>query len=247
MRKICTSQAAFATMLLILSALVYSLHYILFRDSHHLFMFLVGDIAFVFIEVLLVSMILHRLLEMREKREKLKKLNMVIGSFFGETGTDLLRHLALFDAEIEKNRSLLQIGADWQSKEFTNLKRQIEKGFGSLHAGNNDLVLLHEFLATHRQHLLRIVENPNILEHDRFSDMLWAVFHLEDELGHRRNLCQLSEVDLSHLSGDLQRAYQLLVVEWLAYLQHLQTDYPYLFSLARRLNPFDPQASAEVD
>jgi hypothetical protein len=29
-------------------------------------------------------------------------------------------------------------------------------------------------------------------------------------------------------------------------MQHLKTDYPYLFSLAVRTNPFDPDAKVEV-
>jgi len=38
----------------------------------------------------------------------------------------------------------------------------------------------------------------------------------------------------------------LLVREWLAHVEHLQREYPYLFSLAVRTNPFAPRAAAEV-
>ena len=38
----------------------------------------------------------------------------------------------------------------------------------------------------------------------------------------------------------------LLVREWLSYMEHLKSDYPYLFSLAVRTNPFDPNASVQV-
>ena len=38
----------------------------------------------------------------------------------------------------------------------------------------------------------------------------------------------------------------ILIKEWLVYLQHLKREYPYLFSLAVRTNPFDPGASVEV-
>lgn len=55
-----------------------------FRDPHHIFLYLIGDIAFVFIEVLLVTLIIHQLLSRREKQAMLKKLNMVIGAFFSE-------------------------------------------------------------------------------------------------------------------------------------------------------------------
>jgi hypothetical protein len=41
----------------------------------------------------------------------------------------------------------------------------------------------------------------------------------------------------------MKRAYLLLISEWLAYLKHLKENYPYLFSLSVRTNPFDPNAS----
>ena len=43
--------------LLVLSALFYFLHYLIFRDPHHIFIYLIGDVAFVFVEVLLVTLI----------------------------------------------------------------------------------------------------------------------------------------------------------------------------------------------
>jgi hypothetical protein len=52
--------------LLVLSIFFYLIHYAIFRDPHHIFIYLVGDIAFVFVEVLLVSLIIHQLLNMRE-------------------------------------------------------------------------------------------------------------------------------------------------------------------------------------
>jgi hypothetical protein len=48
------------------------------------------------------------------------------------------------------------------------------------------------------------------------------------------------------LNVDIKRVYQLLVREWLSHMEHLKSDYPYLFSLAVRTNPFNPEASAEV-
>jgi len=35
-------------------------------------------------------------------------------------------------------------------------------------------------------------------------------------------------------------------VQWLAYMKHLKKEYPYLFSLAVRTNPFDPDVSVAV-
>jgi len=97
-----------------------------------------------------------------------------------------------------------------------------------------------------RQFLLNLLENPNLLEHESFTNLLWAVFHLTDELTHRKGLDRLPENDYQHLAGDIKRAHHLLILEWLNYMKHLKTNYPYLFSLAVRTNPFDANASVEV-
>lgn len=55
-------------LLLALSSSLYFAHYIIFRDAHHIFLYLLGDVAFLPVEVLLVTMIIHRLLDEREKQ-----------------------------------------------------------------------------------------------------------------------------------------------------------------------------------
>jgi len=44
----------------------------------------------------------------------------------------------------------------------------------------------------------------------------------------------------------VDRVYDRLIGEWLAYMEYLQRNYPYLFSLAMRSNPFDEAASPIV-
>jgi len=59
--------------LVLSSIILYSIHYFIFRDPHHIFIYMVGDIAFVPIEVLLVTLIIHRVLSDRERKAMLKK------------------------------------------------------------------------------------------------------------------------------------------------------------------------------
>ena len=68
-------QLLLALALVLGSALLYWIHYLLFRDVHHIFLYMVGDLAFVPIEVLVVTLILHRLLERRDRRQRLEKMN----------------------------------------------------------------------------------------------------------------------------------------------------------------------------
>lgn len=49
-----------------------------------------------------------------------------------------------------------------------------------------------------------------------------------------------------HLAGDVDRVYGLLARFWLEYMRYLKGNYPYLFSLAVRTNPFDECASPVV-
>ena len=82
-----------AGILMALSALTYLVHYFIFQDPHHIFIYMVGDLAFLPLEAFLVVIVVERFLARREKRAMIQKLNMVIGAFFSEVGTELLRRL----------------------------------------------------------------------------------------------------------------------------------------------------------
>ncbi len=73
------------------SAALSLLHVFLFTDLHSLLFYLALDVVFVPIQVLLVTVLIERLLNEREKQIVLRKLNMVIGAFFGEMGIRLIR------------------------------------------------------------------------------------------------------------------------------------------------------------
>lgn len=246
MKKIFDWQFYFAALLIALSAVFYSLHYWLFKDLHHIFLYLVGDIAFLFLDVLIVTLILHRLLGYREKQSVLRKLNMVIGTFFIEVGTELIKKLSAVNAARSDAVQVFAGLGRWTDKEFASA-RQVAGGLDfQIAVEPEDLKGLRVFLLEKRAFLLSLLENPNLLEHEAFTDLLWAVFHLADELMHRNDVGRLTEPDRRHLGGDMKRVFQHLVVQWLEYLGHLRKDYPYLHSLAIRTNPFDPKASVEV-
>lgn len=239
-------QIVFGLSLILLSAVLYFAHYAIFRDAHHIFIYLIGDVAFVPIEVLLVTLIIHRLLSVREKRNRLKKLNMVIGAFFSEVGTRLLRTLSDLDPNAGTMKGNLVRMSNWSDKDFSLMSKRLQGHDYTIDSKKGDLEELKKFLTGKRKFLLGLLENPNLLEHESFTDLLWAVFHLIEELDFRENVNRLSKGDYGHLSNDIKRAYRLLGYEWLVYMKHLKDNYPYLFSLAVRTNPFDPNASVEI-
>jgi len=105
---------------------------------------------------------------------------------------------------------------------------------------------LRDFLRVKGDLLLRILENQNLSEHGEFTDLMRAVFHLKAELVGREDLNSLQENDLKHIAVDVERAYLPLTRAWLHHLKYLRNQYPYLYSLAVRTNPFNPKASAVV-
>jgi len=246
MKKLFDWQVAFGICLVGLSAAVYFVHFLIFRDAHHIFIYLIGDIGFVFIEVLLVVLILEKVLGYREKNNMLKKLNMVIGAFFSEAGRELIDKLATFDPECADMKGCLIISTEWSKRDFLKARTFLKQHTCSINLDKGDLAKLRTFLLEKRYFLLNLLENPNLLEHETFTDLLWAVFHLTEELAFRKELSILQDTDKEHIGNDIKRAYRLLVIEWLAYMKHLKQDYPYLFSLAIRTNPFDENAEVEV-
>ena len=64
---------------------------------------------------------------------------------------------------------------------------------------------------------------------------------------YREGIHSLPESDLEHLRNDINRIYTLLTRQWLNYLVHLKRQYPYLYSLAMRTNPFVANPSVIVE
>ena len=228
------------------SALLYYIHYLIFHDVHHIFIYMVGDLAFLPLEVFLVVIVIERILTRREKQSMLNKLNMVIGAFFSEVGTPLIRNLLPGYESGDEISAELSVDPSWTHTDFVNARTCNALHRGHPHYTPEEMDKLRAFLVQKRGFLLRLLENPNLLEHDTFTDLLWATFHLTEELEARASFDGLPESDLAHLNNDVHRVYQVLISEWVDYVEHLKTNYPYLFSLVVRINPFKEKTTPIV-
>ncbi|MBI5014149.1 MAG: hypothetical protein HZB55_01500 [Deltaproteobacteria bacterium] len=235
-----------AFVLVALSVLLFALHVAVFRDLKGLAFYLALDVVFVPIQVLLVTLILERLLEERERLSMIRKLNMVVGAFFGEVGSDLARRVGRLCGNAGELAQRLAVDVQWTDAEFRAATRFAESFRGEFARDRDWLSELRGFLLAKRSFVLGLLQNPNLLEHDRFTDALWAVCHLTEELEARTDPATLPDSDVDHLIADVHRAFGMLMREWLAYMRHLQDAYPYMYSLAVRANPFRPDASPVV-
>jgi hypothetical protein len=229
------------------SAIVYAIDYVVnpaLRDTMGFYTLL--DLAFIPVNVLIVGLFINRLIAARERQELLHKMNMVIGAFFSQTGNSLIRTLSRFDTGIESDRQHLLFNGDWKASDYELHGAAVRGERHDMRLDASDIAELRETLAEHRPFILNLLQNGNLLEHASFSDMLWAISHLGEELAAREDLTAISASDRRHLEIDMGRAYGRLLGEWLLYAHHLQVRYPYLFSFAVRTNPFDPGADIEI-
>lgn len=188
------------------------------------------------------DLILHR----REKEMRREKLNIIIGLFFSEGGSALIRMFSGWDDGAQSLRQSMMIDDKWGEHEYSAARKALASHVFGIDHARVDLNVLHGFLVEKTPLYLSLFENPYIMEHETFTDLLRAAMHLKEELASRESFESLPETDLKHLAGDIKRLYAIIVPEWLDYMRYLQLNYPYLFSLAARKNPFKPGATAQI-
>jgi len=196
--------------------------------------------------VLLVTLIIDSLLTRQEMRQRLEKMSMVTDAFFSEVGSNLLRLFLGFDRNAATIRVNLNVTQDWTEQDYAAAKGSLRSYGFDVSCQQGNLEELRAFVVERRDFLLRLLENPNLLEHESFTEMLRATFHMIEELISRKDLTALSQADYEHLAKDINRAYVALVSQWIDHMLHLKKDYPYLYSLATRTSPFNKSASAEI-
>jgi hypothetical protein len=222
------------------------IHYLIFRDLQHIVLWNMTDLAFLPISVLFMTLLIDRLLSARETALRLDKLNMLIGAFFSNVGTEMLSRCNGWDKNIRHLYDNLGTQSCWDKLSPRNSEQILHNHSFEVSPDRANLIYLRDFLAGKMDFLMRLLENPNLLEHETFTELLRAVFHLAEELEYRKDLASTPDSDLNHMAGDIKRAYVLLVREWIVYMVYLKKNFPYLFSLSVRTNPFDKTASPVV-
>ncbi len=218
----------YLAIILILSSMVlYALHYLLFKDAHHIFIFLASDIAFVPIEILLVGLIFDQMIKENEKKHKLEKLNLIIGVFFTEIGKDLFTLLLKMLKEKKKLEKILLVKQNWKKRKFEQIKTDIGKMNFELKLEKKYIFELKKILKKKRKFLISLLQNPVILDHDLFTDLLRSVFYLEEELSDVEKNIEKRKMKI--IEQDIKRTIRLLTVSWLNYAEYLVKEQKYIF------------------
>lgn len=233
------------TILAVISMALYLVDYLIIGNARDIASSFIGNLAFLPVYIIFVMLIVEQIMRERERQAILRKLNMVIGVFFSEVGNSLLKELTPYVVVCENLRRQLHVTGLWRDDDFERALAYLKSNDPHIDSTNRDKHQLKEFMVSKRGFLVSLLENQTLLEHEQFTDLLWAVFHLVEELDARQSFDNMPTTDIDHINGDIKRAFGYLSREWVFYMKHLQLDYPYLFSLAVRLNPMldnpDPQ------
>ena len=227
--------------LIALSAVIFAVKLLLLGDSgeSNTFSYIFNALGFLPLNVLFVTLLLNTLLSRRAKKAQQEKMKMVVGLFFSELGTTLLRMFVHSDSDASRLSSILSVDKSWSPKEYQQAQNELSSYHGKLSMNGDGLQEICVLLNEKHDFLLRLVENPVFLEGERTADLMQAVFHLSEELSDRSDFASLPKADIAHLNGDVRRVYLWLLKVWLSHMEYLSQKYPYLLSLSLRKSPFD--------
>ena len=234
--------------LIALSAVIFAVKLLLLGDSgeSNTFSYIFNALGFLPLNVLFVTLLLNTLLTRRAKKAQQEKLKMVVGLFFSELGTTLLRMFVKHDSDAFHLCSILSVDKSWTSKRYEEALDELSAYHGNISMSGENLQEVSVLLNAKHDFLLRLVENPVFLEGERTADLMQAVFHLSEELSDRSDFASLPKADIAHLNGDVRRVYLWLLKVWLSHMEYLSQKYPYLLSLSLRKSPFDERADVVV-
>ncbi|NCB29647.1 MAG: hypothetical protein EOM63_07790 [Clostridia bacterium] len=233
-------------LLFAVSAIIYSVQITVFHDQRDTLFYFLQDWAFLPVQIAVVTIVVGKIIGAREKRERLSKIKMLASSFFCDLGTDLLHEMLGCVNNVDTIAPSLCVHNDWKSRDFAGAADTLRTAALNVQCTADDLARMRSLLLEKRLSMLVIASNPVLLEHEDFTDMLWAIFHLTDELTARTAFESLPQSEAEHLNTDVKRALLAILVNWMRHMEHIRAEYPYLFALAVRQNPLGAHMSREA-
>ena len=241
----------FSILMIILIIIIYGSNYLVLGDPEHIISYIWTHLGFIPVDILVVAFILDEIIEKKEKEAMLEKLDMLMSTFFSEVGNDLIEQLSTANKYKASTENLKSI-KDWNQDDFDNKLNELKSSSLDFSADispeNREefLKTLTDTLSSKREFIVSLINNPNLLEKEEFTELINSILHLDEELEHRKDLNLVTDADFAHLNGDMKRVYDKLVYEWVYYLKYLHKHYPYMIALVVRTNPFDETAEVYV-
>ncbi|MGL5316637.1 MAG: hypothetical protein ACRC92_25490 [Peptostreptococcaceae bacterium] len=215
--------------LVILSAIMFYIHYLVFGQAENTAYYSLMNLCFIPINSLVVTILLEKLIDAKEKKERMNKLDMLVGLFFSEIGYNLMHQI--IKGDVNAKNFILNFN------KLDDIEARIIKYDYYVDINEIDIQEVKALLINNNDLLINLISNENLHQHETFTDLLMAVIHLRDEILFMEKYgCSL--IDNNHLENDINRVYKNITIQWINYLKYLQNNYPFLYNNAIRVNPY---------
>lgn len=205
------------------AALLYVLHYYVYKDVHHIGIFLVSDLAFLPLEFIFVYIVLNNVLKGRGESIAKERMNSMMGIFFSELGKELLFYFNEADTNKGRTNEFLLIDSNTSQRTFKKRIKELRSYEISIDVEALDLHRLHKILKEEKDHLLNILGNSGTMESNSTTYIFHSLFNLMNTLDDQETSGQYS---LSTVHVSMGKLYKMLIYRWLHYMKHLHTYYP---------------------
>lgn len=206
-------------------------------------------LAFLPIHALVLGLILDELIQLREKMERRKRLNMFLGIFYRQMGIDIMLNLLNLVSNRDELEEQMLVDKSWNARRFAKARRDLHGFKLKMEPNPRMLAALMDTLVSREQEIIAMTRNPLMLEFESLHHCLLSLFHLIEEYHFRGPMDKLRPEVLKHLAQDAGKALTNLATLWVAYLEHLKDEHPVLFGfqvgLHNSIQPMELDANGD--
>lgn len=214
--------AIIISVLLAISACIYALQILIFKDIRNTEFYIFQDMAFIPISIAITTIVVGELLDINNKRDSRLKTRMLTSTFFSDIGFELMSMLALvsnIDEDVLHKINDDNLSENEKINAIKNNKFTINADMGIYN-------IISDVIISSKTDILILSSNPMLYDHECFSDLLWELLHLMDEFRLRGDYVKLTEDDLAELNVDFAQVLELLLINWVINAKYLKETYP---------------------
>lgn len=210
------------SVLLAISACIYGMQILIFKDVRNTEFYIFQDMAFIPISIAITTVVVGELLDINNKRDSRQKTRMLTSTFFSDIGFELMSMLALVSNIDEE---LLHTINDTELSD-SDIITAIKNSGLTVNADMGIYTIISDVIIASKTDILIVSSNPMLYDHEYFSDLLWELLHLMDEFRLRGDYVKLTPNDLTELNSDFTQVLELLLINWVVNAKYLKETYP---------------------
>ena len=210
------------SVLLAISACIYGMQILIFKDVRNTEFYIFQDMAFIPISIAITTVVVGELLDINNKRDSRQKTRMLTSTFFSDIGFELMSMLALVSNIDEELLHTINDTELFDSDKITAIKNS---GL-TVNADMGIYTIISDVIIASKTDILILSSNPMLYDHEYFSDLLWELLHLMDEFRLRGDYVKLTPNDLTELNSDFAQVLELLLINWVVNAKYLKETYP---------------------